>query len=94
MLLQSHLQKEDGSYELELLPSLPQAMAETGSVKGLRARGGFIVDIAWKDSQLTEAKIESLLGEKLNLRNEKNHVSMKTVRGQVIQVNSNLKVIK
>jgi alpha-L-fucosidase 2 len=94
MLLQSHLQNNDGSYEIELLPSLPQAMAETGSVKGLRARGGFVVDISWKNGQLAEAKIESLNGEKLNMRNGKNHVSMKTAKGQVIRVNSQLKTLK
>ena len=94
MLLQSQLQKKDGSYELELLPSLPQAMAESGSVKGLRARGGFIVDISWKNGQLVEAKIESTLGEKLNLRNGKRNVSMKTNKGQVIRVDANLKTIK
>ena len=94
MLLQSHLRKKNGSYELELLPSLPQAMAETGSVKGLRARGGFVVDISWKNGQLVEAKIESTLGERLNLRNGKKNISMKTNKGQIIRVNSNLKVIK
>jgi alpha-L-fucosidase 2 len=94
MLLQSHLQKKDGSYELELLPSLPQAMAENGSVKGLRARGGFVVDISWKNGQLLEARIESLNGERLNLRNGEKHVSMKTKKGQVIRVNSELKILK
>ena len=90
MFLQTHLQKKDGSYEIELLPSLPEAMAETGSVKGLRARGGFIVDIYWENGQLVEAGIESALGGKLNLRNGKNQISMKTGKGQVIRVNSNL----
>ena len=77
-----------------MLPALPQAMAETGSVKGLRARGGFIVDISWKNEQLAEARIESTLGEKLNLRNGKKQVSMKTVKGQIMQVNSNLQIQK
>jgi alpha-L-fucosidase 2 len=94
MLLQSHLQKKDGSFELELLPSLPQAMAESGSVKGLRARGGFIVDISWKNGQLVEARIESLNGGKLNLRNGSRNVSMKTSKGQIIQVDGNLKPAK
>jgi len=94
MFLQSHLQKKDGSYEIELLPALPQEVAETGSVKGLRARGGFIVDISWKKGQLIEAKIESLNGEKLNLRNGKKQVSMKTVKGQTIRVNANLNIQK
>jgi len=94
MFLQSHLQKKDGSYEIELLPSLPQAMAENGSVKGLRARGGFILDISWKNGQLAEAKIESSNGEKLNLRDGKKQLSMKTVKGQIINVDSNLRIVK
>lgn len=61
MLMQSHLG------EIHLLPALPSAWP-TGSVSGLRARGGFDVDIAWRDGRLTEARIVSRLGRLCRLR--------------------------
>ncbi|MEO0054328.1 MAG: hypothetical protein RLZZ50_275, partial [Verrucomicrobiota bacterium] len=67
MLLQSHDRAAGGGYVIHLLPALPKAWP-TGLAKGLRARGGFIVDQEWRDGRLVWAKITSLLGNDAALR--------------------------
>jgi alpha-L-fucosidase 2 len=53
--------------EIELLPALPKAWA-TGSVKGLRARGGFEVDVAWRDGILSSATVRGRPGAACRVR--------------------------
>lgn len=82
MLLQSH----DGVY---LLPALPTAW-KSGSIKGIKARGNFTVDIVWKDGKLASAKIVSNKGSLLRLR-ATDLVNLRlTLNGQTIEPTVNL----
>jgi alpha-L-fucosidase 2 len=47
---------------IELLPALPSAWKKEGSITGVGARGGFTVDISWKNGRVTSAKIHSTTG--------------------------------
>jgi alpha-L-fucosidase 2 len=75
MLLQSH----EGS--VSLLPALPAAWPN-GRVEGLRARGGFIVDIWWQDCTLSKARIKSLCGGVCRLKHGDKEISFKTRVGE------------
>jgi alpha-L-fucosidase 2 len=83
MLLQSH------NSVLQLLPALPPSW-QSGHIKGLRARGGFEVDIKWENGRLTEAKITSLLGNPCKVMYEDRVVEMETEVGEEILLDGNL----
>ena len=61
MLIQSHLQ------DIQLLPALPTAWAK-GTVKGLRARGDFEIDMDWEAGKLTAATVHSEAGGTCRIR--------------------------
>jgi alpha-L-fucosidase 2 len=82
-LLQSH------ANEIELLPALPLAW-RTGSVRGLRARGGFEIAIEWKEGQLTSASITSLQGTKCVVRYAGCSVQLDLKRDEIRKVNASL----
>ncbi|MEV7080033.1 glycoside hydrolase family 95 protein [Streptomyces sp. NPDC093516] len=47
---------------VELLPALPKAWAESGSLTGAGARGGFVVDLEWRQGRPTEVRVRSVGG--------------------------------
>ena len=71
MLVQSH----DGA--IHLLPALPDTWSK-GSVKGLRARGGFVVDEEWNDGKLRSVSVQSTIGGALRLRS---YVPLRLAKG-------------
>ena len=77
MLLQSQ------NEVIHLLPALPQAWP-TGEVEGLKARGGFEVDMAWQDGRLAKVRIQSLQGQPMTVQYGKYKVeAMPTEAGNV-----------
>ncbi|HEU5069951.1 MAG TPA: glycoside hydrolase family 95 protein [Verrucomicrobiae bacterium] len=87
MLLQSH------SGEIELLPALPAAWPN-GRVIGLRARGGFEVEVAWNEGKLTHVKIKSVGGREATVRYGDRTTEIQLKPGRTIQLNQALERIK
>ena len=96
MLLQSHeTAKPAGKSELRilnLLPALPKFWPE-GSVSGLCARGGFAIDLTWKDGALTQAVIHSQLGNPCLVRCGKKELRLATELGRTYEFNGQLNLI-
>ncbi len=78
-LLQSH------TGEISLLPALPPSWKD-GSVTGLRARGGFEVNIEWKDGKMTKSEIKSLLGNPCVVRTNGKTTNYTPAKGETIVI--------
>ena len=76
------IDKDDDAYMLDTWPA--------GSVKGLRARGGFEVDIAWKAGKLTAATIRSKLGRLCTVRRGEKVIRFDTRKGRTYRLDGDL----
>lgn len=79
MLLQSYYE------EIHLLPALPSVWKE-GNVTGIRARGGYTLDIAWKEGRLLEAKLVSLKSRTCTVICREEPYTVKDSSGNVLEV--------
>jgi alpha-L-fucosidase 2 len=78
------LQSQEGV--IDLLPALPEAWKD-GSVTGLRARGGFQVDISWKDGKLVSATIRSEVGGPCRVNYGNKTLDLKIKLGESVNLN-------
>lgn len=86
-IAQMLLQSQD--LEVHLLPALASKYPQ-GSVSGLRARGGYTVDITWNEGKLTQASIRADKDGELKLRHKDNLKIYSVKAGEMIKVNSEL----
>jgi alpha-L-fucosidase 2 len=83
-LLQSH------AGDISLLPALPEGWSD-GSVRGLRARGGLVVDLSWKGGKLTSAEIHKFGGEAtFTVRNGENVRMLSIKSGDSVRLKDDL----
>ena len=76
---------------IDILPALPVEIPN-GAIKGLRTRGGFIIDLSWKDGVLTTLEIQSSAGGKCSIHYQDKKIEFDTKAGESFKLNSNLKL--
>ena len=81
MLVQSHLTDQQGKFIIHILPALPSTWP-TGSIKGLRARGGFELDLTWKDGKPDSLTIRNSQGAAAVVRHGGNSREIKLAAGE------------
>ncbi|RLJ74635.1 glycoside hydrolase family 95 protein [Pedobacter alluvionis] len=84
MIVQSH------QGYLDILPALPTAIPN-GEIKGLQARGGFELNLTWKNGLLTSLTIKSKTGGNCKVHYKNNKISFETKMGGTYKLNGDLK---
>ncbi len=83
MFIQSHTKY------IDILPALPSALSN-GEVKGICARGGFVLNMKWKDGKLQSLSVVSKAGMPLNLRYNDKIVTLATTKNGRYNFNGSL----
>jgi alpha-L-fucosidase 2 len=91
MFVQSHIRTANGGYRIDLLPALPGAWP-TGSVRGLRARGGVTVAVKWDKGTLSEATLLSASGGSVTIGSNGRTAVVTLPPGEPITIGANLAV--
>ena len=86
MLLQSQTRY------IDILPALPSALSN-GEVKGICARGGFVLDIKWEDGKLKQMKVVSKSGQPLSMRYNGTTIDIPTNKNGIYKFDGLLKKI-
>lgn len=86
MLLQSHTKY------IDLLPALPTAFP-WGEIKGICARGGFVINLAWRQAALQQVDITSKAGNDCLIRYNGKTLSFKTEKGKTYRLNNKLELL-
>jgi len=78
---------------IHLLPALSKDFA-FGEIKGVKARGGFIIDFKWENSKIKSLKVKSIAGNVLNLKHNTIEKVYNTEKGNTYIFDANLTLIK
>ncbi|MDT3404529.1 glycoside hydrolase family 95 protein [Mucilaginibacter terrae] len=84
------LQSQFGT--LDILPALPKALPN-GEVKGIKARGGFVLNIKWQNGALQQVEITSEAGKPCVVNYQDKQVKFDTEKGKSYKLNGDLKKI-
>lgn len=87
MLMQSHL----GS--IDILPALPSALP-SGSIRGVKARGGFELSFDWENGELTRLAIQSSTGSPCMVRYKDKETEISIAVGETITLDGQLNPIQ
>lgn len=92
LLMQSRLERKGSGFRIDVLPALPSRW-KNGKINGLRARGGFEVDIVWKNGTLSCITVKSLCGSRCRVQYAAHRCEMETETGRIYDLNGRLERI-